>query len=194
MGADKALLTLNGSTLLERALRTLAALGLEPKIVGSRPDLARFAPVVEDLRSGCGPLSGIEAGLLASEAELGIFTPVDVPLLPVSLLRRLLQRADQTGALATIPRLGGQVQPLCAVYRRALLPSISAALASGDYKVMRVIQGATGHAGALDIFDIETAMVADGDFAGWPRVPSRALQNCNTPADLQRIGQQVSGI
>jgi molybdopterin-guanine dinucleotide biosynthesis protein A len=193
MGSDKALLSVGGMTLVERALRLLAEFAVTPRIVAARPDLERYAPVVQDLRKGCGPLSGIEAGLLTSESDLALFIPVDVPLLPASLLRRLISRASITGALATVPRLLGQVEPLCAVYRRDLLPAISRALTAGDLKVMRVIEHAASDLlGTIDIFDMETVLTAEGDFRGWPLVRGRALLNCNTPADLQQVHANMS--
>jgi molybdopterin-guanine dinucleotide biosynthesis protein A len=188
MGADKALLSFGGRTLLEHALGLLRELGFTPKIVAVRPDLAAYGPIVEDLRSGCGPLSGIEAGLLSSTSDLAVFLPVDLPMLPAALLRLLIERALLTGALATIPRLQGQPQPLVAVYHRALLPTISAALSAGDYKVMRVVQQAViAASGAIDLFDLETVLTAEASVRGWPLVRSRALMNCNTPGDLARV-------
>src|SRR5579875_2850409 len=122
MGRDKALLELHGQPLIHYALRKFRELGFEPSIVGSRPDLAFFAPIVFDNSPGAGPLGGIEAALAASSAELNIFLAVDLPLLPTSFLQWLANRSAITRALATIPLLQGRPQPLCAVYSRELLP------------------------------------------------------------------------
>ena len=188
MGQDKALISLNGVTLIERALQTLRAARLDPRIVAARPDLARFAPVIADPRAGSGPLSGIEAGLSASESELAVFLPVDLPLLPSALLRFLCARASITGALATLPRILGFVQPLCAVYHRSLLTTVSTALDHGDLKVMRVMRAATAdHPDSLDVFDLETVLASTGDFDTWPTVAADAFINCNTPTDLLRV-------
>ena len=188
MGSDKATLSLRGSTLVERALGILQAAGFQAKIVGSRSDLAGFAPVIPDLRVGCGPLSGIEAGLLHSDSELAVFIPVDVPLLPSAMVRCLARRALLTRAMVTIPRVLGFAQPLCAVYHRALLPSISSALDRGDYKVMRVMREATAVlASDVDIFDLETVLTAGEDRRKWPLISSSAFLNCNTREDLTRI-------
>lgn len=188
MGRDKALLEIGGKLLIEHAVNLLRKLGGEPRIVAARPDLAKYAPVIEDRRSGCGPLSGIAAGLLASESELATFIPVDVPLLPLALLALLRERSQVSGALATIPCLLGQAQPLCAVYHRRVLPQVSAALEAEDYKVTRVMrQAVEKNSGSMDIFDVETVFTSRGDFRGWPIVLSRATGNCNTPEDLARI-------
>lgn len=191
MGRDKALLSVGGMTMIERSLRLLAEVGLTPRIVAARPDLESYAPVVHDRRTGCGPLSGIEAGLLASESEMALFIPVDVPLLPASLLRRLIARASRSGALANIPRLLGHAEPLCGVYHRRLLPAISQALTAGDRKVISVVERAAS--GSIDVFDLEIVLTAEGDFTGWPSVIGRALLNCNTPADLQHLNTLKTG-
>ncbi len=58
MGRDKALMMLDGRTLVERALELLGGLGLDARICGSRPDLARFAEVVPDNFPGCRAAGG----------------------------------------------------------------------------------------------------------------------------------------
>ena len=187
MGTDKALLRLHNTPLIEHALNLLRSVGLTPRIVGSRRDLEKFAPVIPDRREHCGPLSGLEAGLLACSGDTAIFLPVDVPLLPAGLLVRLLMRAELTGALATLPRALGQPQPLSAVYRRDLLPAISKALDERDYKVMRVVlQGAAGQGGSVDLFHVETVMTASSGHSDWPAIAANVFLNCNTPEDLAR--------
>ncbi len=59
-----------------------------------------------------------------------------------------------TGAVATIPRLLGEPQPLCAVYRRELLGGCARALDAGDYKVMTAVERAAAGRQA-GLFDAE---------------------------------------
>ena len=184
MGQDKVLLKLGGESLLEIALDKLRGLGgPAPRIVAARPDLSSYAAVVPDLHAGCGPLSGIEAALAASSSPLNIFLPVDMPLLPARLLSWLLRRAEITGALSTIPRIQGLAQPLCAVYHRDLLSSITAALLAGNFKVMRVVTAAAyGH---VDVFDVELLASTDPELRGFSPLPIyRWFHNCNTPEDM----------
>jgi molybdenum cofactor guanylyltransferase len=109
MGQDKALLSLAGRSLLDLALNKLRALPLAgaPRIAAARSDLSAHAAVIADLHPGCGPLSGIEAALAASACPLNVFLPVDVPLLPPHFLLWMLRRAEITGALVTVPCIGG---------------------------------------------------------------------------------------
>lgn len=186
MGRDKALLPYAGRPLVEHAVTILTGAGLTPHIVGSRPDLVRYAPIIEDLRPGCGPLGGLEAALSFSKTELNVFLPVDLPLLLSSFLRYLLERAAITGAAATVPTMGGRPEPLCAVYRRELLSGIADALESGEYKVMRAIENAASALHVeMDRFSVEAVGTArDGWAIEWPH---RWFQNMNTPADMTLI-------
>jgi molybdenum cofactor guanylyltransferase len=185
MGADKALLYYAGRLLIERVVELLKAVSLEPYIVGERPDLAAYAPVIEDLHPGCGPLGGIEAALASTTSEWNLFLPVDLPLLPSAFVTFLVERARITGAAATIPALAGRAEPLCAVYRRVLLAGIRKSLESGNYKVMHGIENAAGPF-EMDIFSVEAVAATRDD---WPLQPPlhRWFQNLNAPADLALV-------
>ena len=185
MGTDKALLHYGGRPLIEHAVDLLRAAGVDPHIVGARPDLDAYAPVIEDLRPGCGPLGGIEVALASSNSDANLFLPVDLPLLPPVFLRYLLERASITGASATIPTLGGRHEPLCAVYRRDLLAGIRRSLESGNYKVIHAIENAA-KSSEMDLFSAEAVAATRDD---WPLDPPlyRCFQNLNTPADLALV-------
>jgi molybdenum cofactor guanylyltransferase len=191
MGRDKALVEFDGRPLIELALEKLRALGFSPRIVGSRPELATFAPMIPDIHPHAGPLGGIEAALTASDADQNLFLPVDLPWLPIEFLRWMIDRVELTNALATIPRLQGLPQPLCAIYSRALLPHIQAALASGDAKVIHAIERASTATGLrIDSFDVEPIATAQS----WkqPRPLHRWFENINTPADLEKAALEQS--
>jgi molybdopterin-guanine dinucleotide biosynthesis protein A len=209
MGRDKAMLPFRGQPLISHAVAHLRAAGCHAVIAGSRPDLEQFAPVLPDLHPGCGPLSGIEAALAAGasagflqcstwnirEPALGasassapvLFVPVDLPLLPVSFLLLLLERAERTGARATVPLLGGRPQPLCAVYRTELLPGIRAALDSGEYKVMRALDALLPPR-ERDFFAVEAVLSARLDLLDQEPEPlHRWFSNLNTLVDLAHL-------
>ena len=191
MGQDKALLPLAGRSLLDIALDKLRVLPLAgaPRIVAVRSDLSSHGAVIADLHPGCGPLSGIEAALTASTQPLNVFLPVDLPLLPAHFLLWMLQRAETTGAMMTVPRINGWPQPLCAVYHRDLVAHITASLRAGDYKVMPVMMAAArGHSSPIDIFDVELVTSANSALRALsPLPPHRWFHNCNTPGDMVGI-------
>ena len=99
MGQDKALVPFAGQPLIVHALGILSAAGLKVSIAGARSGLASFAPVVEDLASqtGLGPLAGICSALASvDDVAYRYFIPVDLPLLPSSLIAYLLHHATIT--------------------------------------------------------------------------------------------------
>jgi molybdopterin-guanine dinucleotide biosynthesis protein A len=187
MGRDKALLVVDGETLLEQMLEKLRAVGLTPRICGSRSDLARLAEVVPDNFPQSGPLGGIEAALAVSDSELNLFVPVDLPGLPLQFLRWLMERAETSRAVATIPRYGDRPQPLCAVYSRRLLEGLRESLGAGRGKVMDAIgTAAAGLGDAIDAPDMECMAAAAG--AEWPLQPlGDWFRNVNTPADYEAV-------
>jgi molybdopterin-guanine dinucleotide biosynthesis protein A len=185
MGTDKALLHYAGRPLIAHAVDLLKDSGVEPRIVGTRSDLAVYAPIVEDLHPRCGPLGGIEAALASSSSEWNLFLPVDLPLVPAIFLKYLIERARITGAAATIPTLAGEPEPLCAVYRRDLLAGVRESLEVGSYKVMHCIMN-SAQTSDIDIFSVEEVAATRDD---WPLKPwlQKWFQNMNTPADLTLV-------
>jgi molybdopterin-guanine dinucleotide biosynthesis protein A len=135
MGRDKALVPVGERTFLQIALDNASAVCPKPIIVGPRSLYASYGEVIEDLVPGCGPLSGIHAALSVTTSDLNLVVSVDMPLMDSKFLPWLISTAATDKAVATVPRSGGRLQPLCAVYRRTILPEIEAALAHGRYKV-----------------------------------------------------------
>jgi molybdopterin-guanine dinucleotide biosynthesis protein A len=182
MGRDKAAVALAGRSLLEHMLSKLGTLGLRARVAGLRVQVVNVAAeVLRDAHPDCGPLSGMETALSRSEAELVLMLGIDLPLVETDFLAWMLRRAATTGAVATIPRLLGKPQPLCAVYRRELLRDVREALASGDYKVMHAVERAAPD-GRDDSFDAERV----GATGAWHSTVATHWQfmNCNTPDDL----------
>jgi len=182
MGREKARVELGGRPLLEHMLKKLQALGLRASVAGLRePVEGVAAQVFPDSRPGCGPLSGMETVFSNSGSGAVLMVGVDLPLLETEFLGWMVRRAETTGAMATIPRLLGEPQPLCAVYRRELLGGLTEALDDGDYKVMVAVERALC-GGRIDLFDTERVAAAG---AWQSRLPTHCqFMNCNTPEDL----------
>ncbi len=93
MGQDKALLMLDGSTLLERAVALLHSTGAEQIVVSGRPE----HPLgIRDLFPHCGPPGAVLSllAVLRERDELDgaplLLIPVDMPLLTLPTLQYLL--------------------------------------------------------------------------------------------------------
>jgi molybdopterin-guanine dinucleotide biosynthesis protein A len=159
MGRDKAMLELEGKTLLERAVETLRSVkelqspdgGVEVTICGEREALEGADRAIVDRYPSCGPLGGIEAALndLATrgEADWAFFIPVDMPLLTAPWIGHLLtmwatEAIANKKVEACLVELDGRPQPLVSLVHRSVLGPVREALDSGRYKVVPVLQSA----------------------------------------------------
>ncbi len=181
MGQDKGLLRFAGRTLLESALERLRKITENVFIVGTRPDLACYAPVVPDLYPNCGPLGGIHAALCASSADLNLVLAVDMPAVPAELLVKLAAVARESQAVVTVPRTSAGLQPLCALYRAQFLPLAEAALKSGSYRIDRLFpQG-------------KTRVVDEDELSRWGHT-AEVFHNLNSPEDIGQVVPQAGGL
>lgn len=135
MGTDKAFLLLEGRSLLSRTLDVARSVTDDVHIIGQKQKYSSFAPTIEDIFPGCGPLGGIHAALRSSDRELNLILAVDVPFVTSALLRHLVALAEKSAAAVTVPRVGKGWQPLCGVYRREFADAVEKALQAGRHKI-----------------------------------------------------------
>jgi molybdenum cofactor guanylyltransferase len=171
MGADKAFLNLGGRTLLARALEVARSVTHEVCIVGEAAKFREFAPVVEDVFPGCGPLGGIHAALRTSARELNLILAVDLPFVTPALLCFLVVRARGSDAMVTVVHAAGGWQPLCAVYRREFADIADKALREGRYKIDA-------------LFDRDRTSVIDEDELKDGGFTAGMFRNLNTPEEF----------
>jgi molybdenum cofactor guanylyltransferase len=193
MGQDKALLTFAGKPLLERAVSILQAAGLEAAISGERPDLAAYAPIIEDRVHAQGPLGGVCAALEGMEGRWAVFLPVDVPLLPAELIAYLLRHAQVTGSAVTIASVGGSAQTFPAVLDRGVLPVLQADLEAGRRKCFLAFESAAQARGQkMAVVPVE--MLAQTGEVSHPAglAPAQWFLNVNTPDEL-RFAESLAG-
>jgi molybdopterin-guanine dinucleotide biosynthesis protein A len=185
MGADKALLLLSGKPLIAHALGIFHQAGLPASIAGARSPLSAFAPVIPDSNPDQGPLGGICAALASTSARWAVFLPVDLPLLPASLVTCLLCHARTTGCAVTLASIGGFAQTFPAVLDRVLLPLLQAELAVGRRGLFSSFQAAANSlAQPVTVLDVEL-LVQSGQVAHPEALPpARWFLNVNAPADL----------
>lgn len=178
MGENKLWLEVGGAPLWSRVYEALAPSCDEVLAVGVAEELAGVESpalrLVEDRRAGReGPLAGIEAGLEAARYPLVYVAAGDLPFLPPDLVRFSLELIAEKEAPAAVPLYRGRVHPLCAVYRRELLPVVSRALDEGTRAARALLAGLDG------VAYIEEAL-------GWFGEPEIFLMNVNSPEDLAK--------
>ncbi len=189
MGTDKAALSLEGQTLLERALATVRAVTGEVLVRGSKERYGGFGPVIEDIFPDCGPLGGIHAALtyLTKQAnakpgagrKLALIIAVDTPFLSPEFLSFMAQRAIESGAVVTTPEIAGYTQPLCSVYSTEFLEIAEQALKTGVYKIVPLFPSD------------KTCVITPAEMARFAFTPEM-FDNLNTPEDLERARRRSS--
>lgn len=181
MGSDKAFLELGGRSLLERALALAKSISDQVKIVGDPEKFGSYGPVIPDLFSGQGPLGGIHAVLASSQTELNLILGVDLPFVNAQLLNFLVDKAQESDAIVTVPFVAGHYQTLCAIYRKQFSLIAEGALARGQNKIDALFPG-------LPIRVIEEPELATGG------LDVRAFRNVNTPEEWEQAKRDLDAL
>lgn len=93
-------------------------------------------PVLADQIQGWqGPLAGLHVALLNAQSDYVMTVPCDTPFLPHDLIARLCDGFNRMDAEAVVVVAGVYRQPTIALYRKSVLPKLTAYLESGGRKV-----------------------------------------------------------
>jgi molybdopterin-guanine dinucleotide biosynthesis protein A len=174
MGRDKATLSFGGELMLQRVVRLLRGAVEDIVVVRRRdqalPPLPGGVRVVHDEVEDQGPLGGLVPGLRATRAEAVYATACDVPFLNRALVELLFDRLGSHDVV--VPRAGGYLHPLAAVYRTRVLPVLEALFAAGQRRPRDLFAQVDAH-----IVGADELRVADPDLL--------TLENLNTPEALE---------
>jgi molybdopterin-guanine dinucleotide biosynthesis protein A len=175
-GGDKALITIAGTTILDRVLARLrpACTGIILNVNGDPARFARYGlPVIPDsVPDFAGPLAGILAGLdwaAAHAPDLAwvATAPGDCPFLPVDLVARLHEARQQAATPLACARSGDWRHPVVGLWPVALREDLRHALIDEDLHKIEVWTARHGVA-----------------IAEWPDRPVDPFFNVNTPQDV----------
>jgi molybdopterin-guanine dinucleotide biosynthesis protein A len=180
-GGDKALIEIDGKTILSRVIETLEG-QCESVILNANGDTSRFAsfglPVVsDDIPDFAGPLAGILAGLdwLAERRpgrEWMVSVPGDCPFLPGDLVTRLHHAREQAGAPLACAKSGDWRHPVVGLWNVKLRENLRRAIVDEDLHKIEIWTARHGVA-----------------IAEWPDHPMDPFFNVNTPEDRDRANE-----
>lgn len=129
-GRNKALLELDGESLLARRIRLLEPLFGETVVVRGRdsrlPRVPKAVKVATDPVPGAGPLMGLYAGLRRCREDWAFVTGCDMPFFDRRLFGSLAARRDDHDAV--IPRINGWYEPLFSLYHTRCVEAVEAHL------------------------------------------------------------------
>lgn len=149
MGENKALLKIQGKTVIERIADSLASYTSQVIVVANKQDEYRFLglPLVSDKWIEKGPLAGIQAGLSASSTQKNLIVACDMPFLSVNLGRILLEELNSRQA--AVPEMEGRLHPLFAAYRKDAKEAAEQALMNNQLRIREFLN------------EIDTAILRD---------------------------------
>ena len=173
MGTDKAFVRVLGRPLIEEILGQTAGLGMESLIITNRPTEYAYlgVPLFGDVLPDKGPLGGLYSALHSATRPHVLCIACDMPFVVRPLLDYLISLIPEGEAI--VPRLDGEAEPFRAIYSRACLAPIRAALDAGRMRMisffpdvrMRFVEAAE-----IDRFDPQHL----------------SFFNVNTPEDLEQ--------
>jgi molybdopterin-guanine dinucleotide biosynthesis protein A len=140
-GEDKGLVDFQGRPLIAWVIDALLP-QVDTLIINANRNTERYAelgyPVVPDALGGYqGPLAGFASGMEHARTPLVLTVPCDGPMLPSDLTARLAEGLRAGEAEIAVAHNGERIQPVYALLRTSLLPSLKAFLAGGERKIDR---------------------------------------------------------
>ncbi len=130
MGQDKAVLLLDGVSLLDRVTATMQQSFGKVIVSVRQPREGVELPQVCDEQMDAGPLAGLVAGMAQVDTRWVFAVACDMPFVTLDVVRGLAAWRGQHQAV--VPVIGGHPQPLAAFYATSALETMRASLASGD--------------------------------------------------------------
>jgi molybdenum cofactor guanylyltransferase len=195
MGQDKAFMQLSNTPLIQHALEILRAVGINARIAGANSDLSRFAPIISDepLHAALGPLSGVCSALSEYTRRYNVFLPVDMPLIPSSLILYLVHHAAITESLVTVASVGGFIQTFPAIIDRSAAPSLRNSLRSNRRGCLTAFQVAASAESPFTVLPTEVLLQAGAICHPDSLPPSQWFLNVNTIDDLANAEALLAG-
>ncbi|MDI6601834.1 MAG: molybdenum cofactor guanylyltransferase [Thermoanaerobacteraceae bacterium] len=137
MGKDKALLQWGDTDLLGNSINILREI-FDEVIVVSSTVYSYNVKYVSDIYNGQGPLSGILAGLGASNDRYNFITAVDMPFIDIRLIRYMQKMTE--GYDIVVPKNGEFLEPLCAIYSKDCIDKIDSMMKDGQKKYLHSLR------------------------------------------------------
>lgn len=176
MGTNKALLKINGQTVIEQIVNECKKITENILIVTNQFSEYEFLnlPMVEDLQKGKGPLAGIQAGLTNSKTEKNFVVACDMPFVSAQIALQLLKDLNEYDAV--LPEINNQLHPLFAAYRKNCLEAVNRSLENGQLRITHFLD------------QVSVKINTEKDL---PSYLSNAFFNMNNPKEYEKAIQMT---
>ena len=176
----KGFLRINGRCIIETNLELLR--GVFDRVMISTNDPERYfslgAPMVGDVVSDRGPMTGIFSTLIARDCTEVFVTACDMPFINVILIERMVGRWDSRKWDAAVPVFEGKPQPLPGIYSRKIVKKIEESIQRGRRSLWDFLR-------EINVHYLSEEEVRSIDREG------RSFVNINTLEDFHREGGTI---
>lgn len=176
-GKLKALLKLDGETILERQLKEMATICDEIIVNTNRQALLQGiarrygARIVADEIPGKGPLGGMYSAFRVAAGNEAWVVGCDMPFVSARAAKTMLECKNRTKAEAAVPFLHGRWHPLFAIYDAHSVDVLEQCLKTEDYRVRRYLD------------KLQVCALKESNFQG----EVDFVTNINTPAEYESL-------
>ncbi len=180
MGRDKAHLTIEGRSFVERIALAMSGLTPRTSVVSLKKDAGAWnLPIVPDVHVGRGALGGIHAALAHASASWTLIVSCDLPFVTGELFQFLAAcRREEFDAIAPLQD-DGRPQPLCALYRTMPCLALTESLLQADELRPRAL-----------LQQVRTRWIEFSELTNLSGA-ERFFLNVNTPEDYERARDAV---
>ena len=175
MGSNKALLQINGMTMIENVYQVMSSLFDEVLLVTNNPDDYSFIPCrkIPDIFQEFGCIAGLHSALTVTETDRIFMVGCDMPTLNPELIRLLCKTSPEADAVVPL-NSEGLLEPLHAVYAKSALSAVSEMIETGEKSILR-------------LFDrIRTTELPPAAYAHIEKAEA-SFGNVNTPVEFQAL-------
>ena len=168
MGTDKALLKMDGKTLLQRAVGFCQLFCHEILISSDSPEhQLEGVRLIPDEIKNCGPMGGIYSCLRQSGNDWNFVLSVDAAFVEMDFV--VFLKSGVNNFEVVVPEHSGKKEPLIALYNKKILPEFESQLESGSYKMRFLLE------------KVKTNFISSNE---WLEKYPKLFYNMNTPEDL----------
>ncbi len=139
MGRNKALIELNNERIIDTLSKEFSSLDkviISSAEKGIYEDTGLF--VVYDQNRDIGPIEGIRQILKASDSEFVFICAADMPFMKKEIAEYLAGYISSDNDCYVITS-GDRIEPLCAIYSKAMLPVIEELISEGRYRLREIL-------------------------------------------------------
>jgi len=174
MQRNKALLEMQGQTLMEHSLEVLQSSFAEVFISSNEQEFyTKYGvPIVPDKVGAQGPLGGLQACLEVASYEVVFFTACDMPFIQGDVIAYLAQWTEQYDIV--VPCTSSGEHYLHAYYNRRCLPIITKNLKRNSFKVQSIYSAC------------KVRYVREDELRQFGN-PAKLFGNVNTPEEWARL-------